>query len=223
MHASPQVDWNTLGAVASILEKVPEPLRQRTRVMETAAGEVLYRMGERPQSILFVLSGDLRLIRRASNGAEVVLQRSRLGFIAEASLESPAYHCDVTSAAPSRILVFPIDAFNNALDSTPAFNKTWSSLLAREIRKLRAQCERLALKKAHERILHYLETEGRNGEIVLDVPRKTWAAELGLTHEALYRTLAKMEKANIISLNGTFITVVHGLPMPLSHDIDRHS
>ena len=207
MHTSPQTDWNSLGTVEPILAKVPETLRCHTRIVETTAGDVLYRMGEHPQFILFVLSGDLRLIRRASNGAEIVLQRSSFGFIAEASLESPTYHCDVISAAASRILAFPIGVFNDALDSAPAFNRAWSALLAREIRKLRAQCERLALKKAHERILHYLETEGCNGKVMLDVPRKTWAAELGLTHEALYRALAQLEKANIISLNGTSIHI----------------
>lgn len=202
MNASSKGDWQILSALAPTLAKIPESLRSQAYVMETSAGKVLYKMGTRPRSILFVLSGDVRLVRRASNGAEIVLQRSGFGFIAEASLESPTYHCDVISSASSRILVFPIGAFNAALDATPDFHRTWSSLLAREVRKLRAQCERLALNKAHERILHYLETEGLNGEVMLEVSRKAWAAELGLTHETLYRALARLEKENIISMNG---------------------
>jgi CRP/FNR family transcriptional regulator, dissimilatory nitrate respiration regulator len=207
MNALVKADWNTLAAAAPLLATVPEALRERAGIVEAAGGQVLYRMGERPRSILFVLSGEVRLIRRACNGAEIVLQRSSFGFIAEASLESPAYHCEVLSAMSSRLLVFPIPAFSHALDTVPAFHKAWSSRLAGEIRKLRAQCERLALKKAEHRILHYLETEGHNGEIVLHVSRKAWAAELGLSHEALYRALARMEQANMISLRDMTIRV----------------
>jgi CRP/FNR family transcriptional regulator, dissimilatory nitrate respiration regulator len=38
------------------------------------------------QSVFSVISGEVRLIRRDRNGSEIVLQRSRGGFFAEASL-----------------------------------------------------------------------------------------------------------------------------------------
>jgi hypothetical protein len=72
--------------------------------------------------------------------------------------------------------------------------------LAREVRTLRSQCERLALNSAAERIEHYIETEGRNGRLELTRTRKAWAAELGLTHEALYRALSMLERSERLSL-----------------------
>jgi hypothetical protein len=51
----------------------------------------------------------------------------------------------------------------------------------------RSQCERLALNSAADRIEHYIESEGRDGRLELKRTRKAWAAELGLTHEALKR------------------------------------
>jgi CRP/FNR family transcriptional regulator, dissimilatory nitrate respiration regulator len=67
-------------------------------------------------------------------------------------------------------------------------------LLLRELRHVRAQNERLSLKTAEERIIHAIEVEGNDGVLTLTQSRKNWAAELGLTHEALYRTLARMVK-----------------------------
>ncbi|WP_230646797.1 cyclic nucleotide-binding domain-containing protein [Bradyrhizobium sp. Leaf401] len=37
--------------------------------------------------MFFVLSGEVRLVRRSRSGGEVVLQRTRHGFLAEASLD----------------------------------------------------------------------------------------------------------------------------------------
>jgi CRP/FNR family transcriptional regulator, dissimilatory nitrate respiration regulator len=67
--------------------------------------------------------------------------------------------------------------------------------LAREVRKSRAQCERLSLRSAPERIVHYIEAEGSDGRLELRQTKKAWAAELGMTHEALYRALAALVRA----------------------------
>jgi CRP-like cAMP-binding protein len=64
---------------------------------------------------------------------------------------------------------------------------------------LRSQCERLALRGATDRIEHYIEAEGNNGRLELSRTRKAWAAELGLTHEALYRALARLQRSGRIS------------------------
>ena len=92
---------------------------------------------------------------------------------------SRVYHCDALAAQASMLLVFPAKAFLAALDQDVAFRRAWQSLLAREVRKLRSQCERLSLNSAAERILHYIEAEGSNGVLNLTLSKKAWAAERG--------------------------------------------
>ncbi len=41
--------------------------------------------------------------------------------------------------------------------------------------------------------------------LTLQQPRKAWAAELGLTHEALYRTLRRMQDEGLIHINGNLL------------------
>jgi CRP-like cAMP-binding protein len=142
--------------------------------------------------MLFVIEGEIRLVRRARNGTEIVLQRATAGFVAEGSLESLRYHCDIVAARDSRILGFPIKHFREALHDDESLRTFWMTRLAREVRKLRAQCERLSMRSAPERIVHYIEAEGINGRLELHQTRKAWAAELGMTHEALYRALARL-------------------------------
>jgi CRP-like cAMP-binding protein len=149
-----------------------------------------------------VLDGEMRLVRVTSRGAEVVLQRARAGFLAEASLDQAAYHCDAVASADSQILVIPLAAFRTALTDA-AFQQAWMAHLAHELRNVRAMTERISLRTARERIIHYIETEGRSGALTMTQSKKDWAAELGLTHEALYRELSRMQRLGELAIAGS--------------------
>jgi len=194
------IDWQAIEIMHSDVKALPESLRRLAADMKLVAGSVLAHVGSRPKFMYFVCQGELRLRRISVNGTEVVLQRCTSGFVAEASLESSAYHCDVAVIENSQVLTFPIQAFRAILREDVVFCQFWMARLAREVRTLRAQCERLALRTASERVQHYIESEGRNGRLALRQTRKAWAAQLGLTHEALYRTLATLVADQVITL-----------------------
>lgn len=156
--------------------------------------------------MFFVVSGEVRLLRRSKAGGEVVLQRTRRGFLAEASLDQSDYHCDAVAAEPTRLLAIRRSAFTDAL-AVQVFRDRWIAHLARELRKVRAHTERLSLKTARERIVHFIETEGDGGVVDLTQSKKDWASELGLTHEALYRTLAQMEKRGELEVDRSRLTL----------------
>lgn len=191
---STALDWKSLARESPLLAALPKPARRFARLLEISRRTVVFSRGDRPQAMFFVLSGEVRLVRPSQSGAEIILQRTRRGFLAEASLDQPAYHCDAVAAETSSLLAIQRKAFDSAL-AADDFRDKWIAHLARELRKVRAHAERLSLKTARERILHFIETEGRSGIVTLNQSKKDWAAELGLTHEALYRALAQMEKA----------------------------
>lgn len=205
-------EWDLLLATSPNLAAVPASPRIDARTIATAAGQTIFRNGTRPRMVFWVLEGEVRLVRRSRSGAEIVLQRASSGFVAEASLDSPRYHCDAVAAVASRLLAFPIGRFRQALGADAKFRAFWMTRLAREVRALRSQCERLALHSAAERIEHYIESEGDNGRLELGRSRKAWAAELGLTHEALYRTLAAMQRSRkilAVERDGALVLTLH--------------
>lgn len=174
-------------------------------MLEMGLSEYVFRNGDRPAAMFFILSGVVQLVRRSMGGDAIVLQRSSRGFLAEASLDQSAYHCDAMVVAPSRMLAIPLRSFRAALEDK-GFRQGWMSHLARELRRVRAQAERLCLRSAQERILHYIEVEGTGGSVVLDRSKKDWASELGISHEALYRTLARMERGGVIRIDGMIVS-----------------
>jgi CRP-like cAMP-binding protein len=201
-------DWKSLLPMPPLLAAVPEAVRKASQVMLAAEGRLLFARGDKPRAMFFVLSGEIRLVRPSRSGAEIVLQRARCGFIAEASLDQQAYHCDAVAASASEVLRIPRKAFNDAL-AEESFRKPWIAHLSRELRRVRAQAERLSLRTAQDRIIHFIETEGVESTLVLSQSKKDWASELGLTHEALYRALAQMQRMGLAKVEGSRIVLLH--------------
>jgi len=200
------LDWPNLIAIQPVTGLIPEALRLLAKRQDADARETIFRVGDSVRHVYLVITGEARLIRLDRSGGEVILQRSRGGFIAEASLDSPNYHCDAIAAEPTTLLLFPTTAFRQALERVPTFCKAWQSQLAKEVRKLRAQCERLSLHSAADRITHYIEAEGTDGVVTLSQTRMAWAAELGLTHEALYRALRRMRDEGLLEIDANQIS-----------------
>lgn len=173
---------------------LPETLRSLCAWLPCTKGERLFAQGKKPEQMFYVASGEVVLQRLGTQGEALVLQRARQCFIAEASLQSSSYHCDAMVTVSGELVAIPIASLRQALLLDPAFAMRWMVMLNTELKRLRAQCERLSLKGVRDRLLHLIESEGTGGRLPLGAGLKSLALELGVTHEALYRTVAALEK-----------------------------
>lgn len=83
---------------------------------DAAKGYQLFAVGQKPRHMLFVATGEVVLERSGLQGAAVIWQRTRHGFISEASLHSSRYHCDRRVVAHSRMVRLPVLELRQALD-----------------------------------------------------------------------------------------------------------
>jgi len=90
---------------------------------------------------------------------------------------------------------------------------TWMRLLSRHLRTARTRIERLGLKGARQRILHYLAVEfaGRNAGRP-SASLRAWASELGLAKETLYRALTDLKEEGMIRRCGRSIELLRVEP-----------
>lgn len=171
------------------------------RPRHLAAGETLFRTGDPSVGLVIVRRGMLELRRVSAEGRVAVLHRAGPGeSFAEASLFEPAHHCDGVAAEPSEVVVHAPAVLRRAAAADPALGWALARHLALRLVAERARAQRMALPRAEERILDLLEALPP-GAAGLRRPGRSWkaiAAELGLTHEAVYRALARLERAGRI-------------------------
>jgi CRP-like cAMP-binding protein len=175
-------------------------------------GQALFRLGDPTAGIYEIVKGQVQMIRVDAGGREVVLYTADPGNIfAEAALFSPTYHCDAVSKTGAVVRLFPKAKVLAAFRSNPDAAEAFMALLSREIMRLRTCLEQRNIRSARERVRHFLAVNaGPDGRTVrLRTTLKDVAADLGLTHEALYRAIADLSADGEIKRSKNKILLQH--------------
>jgi CRP-like cAMP-binding protein len=190
---------------------LPAPIRQRSILRKLESGEALFRQGEKVSAIFEVEEGRLRLIRHTIDSHPVTLHTARPGeLLAEAALFADRYHCDAVAAVASRVRAYPKRQLLTAFRGDSDLAERFMAVLAHQVHSLRSRLEERNIRSARERVLHHLvltaDDDGRT--VHLDGTLIDLAAEIGLSHEVLYRTLAALERDGVIARTRAAITLL---------------
>lgn len=191
---------------------LPPAVRAGAVTRGLKAGEALFHRGDKVLNLFEVIEGHVRLSRVDRAGREVLLYVAGAGeTLAEASLFSPTYHCDAVASGAATVRAYRKTEMLAAFDKDPAAARSFTAMLARQVMNLRTRVEQRNIRSARERLRHWLSVNaGADGRTVsLTGTLKDVAAELGLTHEALYRALAALVRSGEIRRTRQAIVLVH--------------
>jgi CRP/FNR family transcriptional regulator, dissimilatory nitrate respiration regulator len=165
-----------------------------------AAGDFLFRQGDRAGRIFYIVEGRLRLERHTPDGRHLVLHTAHAGeFFAEASLFADHYHCDAVAQTAATVRVYPKTHVLAAITADPTSAEGLLAYMARQLQATRQRAELRAVKSARERVVLYLESAAdKRRQVVLHGQLQDIAAEIGLTREVFYRTFAGLERDGVI-------------------------
>jgi CRP-like cAMP-binding protein len=192
-----------------LAELLPSELLAACLESKISKGERLFTEGKTPKWMFYVTAGEIALIRNGVDGETAFLQRQRRGFVAEASLLSERYHCNADALLNSSLIKVPIPALKDWLGKDAQFSLRWIKMLSAEVRRIRMQNERLALPTIRARILHLLNTGNQGTVFQVQGSLKLMAQELAVSHEALYRALAALEKEGKIIRQDKLIRILN--------------
>jgi CRP-like cAMP-binding protein len=152
-------------------------------------GQALFRAGDPAAGLYRVESGLIRLTRRG-----VCVHAAGPGALfGESGLFAAGQPVDAVAAGPAAVVVYPKAALLLHLKAHPDLALAFAAWTAGRLDAARAGLQMVRLKGAADRVLAFLIQAGAaDGVVALDRPLAAVAAELGLTHEALYRTLARL-------------------------------
>lgn len=180
---------------------LPEEFVENCPIREIAQNECLFHRGEAAFAIFEVIKGQLRLVRDTVEGRQVVMNTSTAGdLVAEAALFANEYHCDAIAAEETSVRILDKNKLLALFRNDPELAERFLSVLAHQVQRLRAKLELRNIRSARERLIQFLllSTESDGRTVPIPGTLKDLAMELGLTHETLYRTLAKLEKEGLV-------------------------
>lgn len=185
-------------------------------VRRFAAGTALFRQGDATLGMFRLVSGRVRLVRVTPGGLDVPMHTVRPGeLFAEPSIFSSRYHCDAIALRDSEALLYPKAELANALRNDPDALWAFAAELAHRVQGLRSRLELRQIRSAQERVLQALRLRcDLAGTWKIDGTLKGFAEEIGLTHEALYRALATLERGGRIVRAGDEISLARHAGVP---------
>lgn len=164
-----------------------------------AVGEMVMRAGDKASGLYAVESGRIALSRHGS----MVHVAEPGTLFGESGLFVDTNPVDAVALEPSVVLAYARSQVLLHLRAHPDINLAFSAYLARRLNAARARIELGKVKGAEDRVTAFLIQAGAaQGWIKLGQPLSHIAADIGLTHEAFYRTLRKLVDKGALDRQG---------------------
>ena len=177
-----------------LFQSAPEQAIAKRQITK---GGLAFHQETKTRGLFFVSAGKIELRRTTETGGLVTVHRAQSGeTFAEASLFSDAYHCDAIAVIDTTLIELERSYVLNHLQTDPDFAIAMTKHLAKQNQFYRRKIEILAIKNATERVYSALSDKLLQSDII------SFASEIGLTHEAVYRSLRALVNQRRVTQTG---------------------
>lgn len=183
-------------------------------------GMIIFLEGEPADNLFVIYSGKVKLTVTSEQGQEKIIQIVKQGDILGevAAFDQGAYPVTAEVMEDAAIGMISADELLKLVQQCPAISLNLLKIMSRRLRQLQRQVKNLALKDAYGRLASRLfklaRDHGNPDEqgvtIGLALTHQDLANFIGTSRETVSRILREFEKANVISVNKQFITILDG-------------
>ncbi|MEM6611408.1 MAG: Crp/Fnr family transcriptional regulator [Cyanobacteria bacterium P01_C01_bin.72] len=190
-------------------ERLPVELQNRAIYRDVANKQILVQQGETANMINFLISGQIRLVTFTEE--RIISHYFVMGgeSFGETALFSDIYTCSAIADRPSRVAAIDKQIFRQAIAENSELTNIYMNQLTYRYHTVKTLLELRSIRSARERLIQYLirQKESDSQTIVLQRPLKYLATELGLSAEALSRTLSILQSEGLITRRQRSITL----------------
>lgn len=165
------------------------------------AGATVFQEGSPTSRIYFVIEGEIRALRYLSSGQELVFFRARTGAaLGEAGAFLEEHPFTAIATVDSVLVSMQKERLLEAFRSQPQLADQFFSCMALRYTEALMMRELSTVRSADERLMMWFQWQASLGDDVMDFEGRMGGigAELGLTRESIYRSLARLEKQGLI-------------------------
>lgn len=207
-HAHGQVSHRACISLVPVFNHLED--EQMDEIMEATMpaaykkGELIYRAGDRSDSLYIVSQGKIRIYRLSESGKEQLVRILMPGdFTGELALFRESIHESYAEAMEAtQVCVISRQDLQQYLIKYPQISLKILSEFSNRLEKSEKQTTRFATERVETRIALFLaeclDSDGQSMTFELPMSKKDLASYLGTTPETISRKLAELEDAGLI-------------------------
>ena len=192
----------SLSALAGLSDHVAQRIADAVTIRRLPRRGVLFRAGDAPAALHFVLTGRVRVARRTSDGSSVLHFEDAGGVLGEIPVFGGGpYPATATAAEPVQCAVLPAAVVERLLREEPEFARFALRRLATRARAVLDRLDELSSYTVTARLARHLVAmtdDSTSREIVLGMSQASLADRLGTAREVLVRSLRSLCDAGAI-------------------------
>lgn len=189
-------------ALAGLADRVARRVVDAAAIRRYPRRGVLFRAGDRPAALHFVLSGRVRVARRVADGSSVLHFEEAGGVLGEIPVFGGGpYPATATATEPVRCAILSSDAVERLLREEPEFARFALRRLAGRARVVLHRLDELSSYTVTARLARHLlvlADAAPSGGLTLGMSQASLADRLGTAREVLVRSLRALREAGAI-------------------------
>ncbi len=195
-----------------------ETMLTAVSVKTISKGEIIFYEKDPAPAFFIVGIGKVKILKISPDGKEQILMIASDGdSFAEAALFGGGkYPATAQAMTDGKLLVIHRDRFISIIERNPSIALNLIARLSQLLHKLNKLVEELSLTDINTRLAHYFiniieeKNLAENNPIIITLSEKKTilASQLGTIPETLSRSLKKLSKENVISVNSAEVTIL---------------
>lgn len=179
--------------------------------------QVIYKEGNHPANLYFVLNGKIKTVKSNDDGKELVTDLYSAGdFLGHiALLQGGVYRETAEAIDEAEVAIIPKKEFEDLLASSREVAQKFINLLAKNIAEKENQLLGLAYNSLRKKVADALVMlkkkyhDGNGTTFSIDISRENLANIAGTATESLIRTLSDFKSEKLIEIKDGHITIVN--------------
>jgi CRP/FNR family transcriptional regulator, dissimilatory nitrate respiration regulator len=201
--------FRSLALCRNLPDETVRALTEAARMEFHEAGRMIHGRGEPAQSFHVLAQGRAKLFRLLPDGKEqtIFLYEPGEPFCLCTAFEDDGYPAGIAALERSAVYSIPSDAFQRIAYSAPELLLNIALMLSRRLKEAMERIETLSTRDGGRRLALFLLRLARNEEDRVNLPmtHRELAKILGVTPEALSRTLHRLSDSGLIAVEGRIV------------------
>ncbi|MBG0791607.1 MAG: Crp/Fnr family transcriptional regulator [Desulfovibrionaceae bacterium] len=164
------------------------------------------------QGLHVLLQGRVKLFKISEDGKEQTIFVFGPGepFCLCSSFSDGRLPANLGALEDSRVLYITPGELAALVREDPTVHLTMMRVMARRLKEAMDMIDSLALKQVPSRLMAYFESRAEDGVVELDLSYRELSKIIGITPEALSRTLKRMAEEGTVDVDGNTVRLLGG-------------